>query len=62
MTSSKYLLDCGEFHSTTTKVEEDPGEEYQKMTKIRQDLGTVKVKILSQNRPKMDEIGEKYGK
>ena len=41
---------------------EDPGEEYQKMTKIRQDLGTVQVKILSQNRPKMDEIGEKYGK
>ena len=40
----------------------DPGEEYQKMTKIRQDLGTVKVKILSQNWPKMDEIGEKYGK
>ena len=28
----------------------------------RQDLGTVQVKILSQNRPKMDEIGEKYGK
>ena len=41
---------------------EDPGEEYQKMNKIRQDLGTVQVKILSQNRPKMDEIGEKYGK